>query len=484
VFDIELLSPLSSCTVGIMAGYLLRQSSRSKPAAEVTVAPASGPSRAAEVGDAILQLSQQMAQRVDEHNQVIQQTCDELRSTPEQLAAPSSPEVFDRMMEALDRLVTANEHLQRDLDDSQLRLQFQTEQLQSPEERAHTDPLTLTRNRGFLDAELHRRLTSGPSDEPLALVLLEIDSFSRLNDACGQLAGDGVLQQFAQRLLLAVRDRGLVARFAGPVFAVVLPGCDESASRAMADQLRQQVSSRPMFVGGRQLDITVTAVATSRRHEESIAAWQGRTAEALHRAKQVGPADVLADEPPLDGRSSAVRAAPATDPSTVVAHQGSGTRRAGPVDPEEFLRSHGPLIADLQQSRIAVQLLVISSQGPVDDFWGRAICLHIRVATRGFDRIGPLGHDQWCVCFPNCDPETARTRSERIRAGLSRHGREQGHVGTCPPLGFGLATLSRSETARAFLDRATRAAESSIRNGGRPMLAGADSVPTASTIRG
>jgi diguanylate cyclase (GGDEF)-like protein len=465
VFDIELLAPLSSCTVGMIAGYVLRigslarSTSPARPAAEPT-AP-----RAAEVGDAIRQLGHELAQRVDQHHQVVQQTCQDLRSTPEESSVPDPVGTLERLMEALDRLVTANEHLQRDLDDAQLRLQMQTEQLQSPQERAQTDPLTLARNRSFLDRYLHEQLLQATPSDHIALILIEIDNFNRLNEACGQLTGDGVLQQAAQRLLLGVRDQGLVARYDSATFAVVVRGPQATNARDLSQRLAEPLGARPMFVGGRELDVTTTHAMAMWRPDESVLAWQERAEAALHRARQVGPSgtatledDVVTVER-LDGPAFA------ETPSSPPADQPQ------PLDPDEFLRSHGGLIADLQRQGIMVQLLVISSGSLLDKFWQRAISLHVRSVTRGFDRIGPLGRDHWCVCFPNCDAETVKNRAERIRAGLLRFGRDQGHHSLCPQLGFGIATALPGETGRAFLDRALGAAVQSLHNSGHPHIA-------------
>jgi diguanylate cyclase (GGDEF)-like protein len=86
---------------------------------------------------------------------------------------------------------------------------------------ARTDPLTGLANRSVLAGALERRLRTGPSDW---LVMLDLDRFKLINDTFGHPAGDGVLQECAQRLLAASRPDDLVARLGGDEFAVLVKG--------------------------------------------------------------------------------------------------------------------------------------------------------------------------------------------------------------------------------------------------------------------
>ena len=80
------------------------------------------------------------------------------------------------------------------------------------------------------------------SRTPLSLVLLDLDNFTEVNERFGHLAGDRTLASIAAALREAVGDRGIVARFGGDEFAVVLPGCPSDRAGALAASLADAVA--------------------------------------------------------------------------------------------------------------------------------------------------------------------------------------------------------------------------------------------------
>ena len=105
-------------------------------------------------------------------------------------------------------------------------------------ERADRDPLTgLLNHRAF-----HKRLDEAAHaahalQQPLALLLLDLDNFKGFNDAHGHGAGDEVLRQMASVLSASCPANSLFARFGGDEFALLLPGADEARAIQIAAQL-------------------------------------------------------------------------------------------------------------------------------------------------------------------------------------------------------------------------------------------------------
>jgi diguanylate cyclase (GGDEF)-like protein len=90
---------------------------------------------------------------------------------------------------------------------------------------ALTDPLTGLRNRRSLMSDLEQELPDATLDQPLALVLFDLDGFKEYNDAFGHPAGDGLLVRLGERLDDAVRGHGRAYRLGGDEFCAVLrPG--------------------------------------------------------------------------------------------------------------------------------------------------------------------------------------------------------------------------------------------------------------------
>ncbi len=89
-------------------------------------------------------------------------------------------------------------------------------------EMALRDPLTGLANRRLLDEVLALALSrTARSGDPLAVALLDLDGFKRVNDTHGHDAGDAVLVETARRLSAAVRDADVVARIGGDEFVIV-----------------------------------------------------------------------------------------------------------------------------------------------------------------------------------------------------------------------------------------------------------------------
>ena len=109
---------------------------------------------------------------------------------------------------------------------------------------AITDKLTGLYNRRFfdyfLDLEIKR---SSRQKTSLALLLIDIDNFKRINDTFGHLFGDNVLNKFGKLLKTKIREIDMAARYGGEEFAVVMSntGCEEAVK--IADRIRQSIQA-------------------------------------------------------------------------------------------------------------------------------------------------------------------------------------------------------------------------------------------------
>lgn len=113
-------------------------------------------------------------------------------------------------------------------------------------ELSRHDNLTGLFNRQVLNDELERVLAQARrSQQPMAILMLDLDFFKQVNDKHGHLAGDACLQHAARRMQQRMRSNDLLARFGGEEFVAVLSDTDLDGARDLAEQLRLDLAQHP-----------------------------------------------------------------------------------------------------------------------------------------------------------------------------------------------------------------------------------------------
>merc|ERR1712078_194254 len=86
--------------------------------------------------------------------------------------------------------------------------------------------------------------------EPIAVVMLDIDRFKRVNDTYGHLVGDEVIRMLANLLRQRLRTTDLIGRYGGEEFVVALPGCGATKAVEIIDELRESFAQFQFSAGG------------------------------------------------------------------------------------------------------------------------------------------------------------------------------------------------------------------------------------------
>lgn len=157
---------------------------------------------------------------------------------------------------------------------------------------ALSDALTELGNRRALDWELPREIQAARKlDQPLSLLILDIDFFKSVNDRHGHLVGDQVLQMVAERLRHNMRFYETPFRYGGEEFVILLKNTGIEEAERVGERLRQLMDNNP-FVIDAELDLPLTVsigVATLQPNddEEGITLL-GRADSNLLQAKSSG----------------------------------------------------------------------------------------------------------------------------------------------------------------------------------------------------
>ncbi|MBP9155181.1 MAG: GGDEF domain-containing protein [Xanthomonadales bacterium] len=156
---------------------------------------------------------------------------------------------------------------------------------------ANTDALTGVANRGAVAAQFKQLLAQSQSGaHALAVLLIDIDHFKKVNDHHGHLAGDAVLRDAAQRMCTVLPESARFGRWGGEEFIAILPDIEPAEVSAIAERVRDVVAATPFHVDDAELSISISiGVATAPRPERRGIDRLIATADAaLYRAKHAG----------------------------------------------------------------------------------------------------------------------------------------------------------------------------------------------------
>src|SRR5919112_5056750 len=153
---------------------------------------------------------------------------------------------------------------------------------------AHHDPLTdLLNRRGFqevFDVELER---ARRANQPLSLIVGDLDRFKRVNDVHGHAAGDDVLRGVADAIRGAKRGFDRAARVGGEEFAILAPDSDEHGAYMLAQRIRAAVHEA--FADGPDSQVTIRfGISTHPLHGQSAGGLLHTADQALYAAKRLG----------------------------------------------------------------------------------------------------------------------------------------------------------------------------------------------------
>ncbi|MBK7452798.1 MAG: GGDEF domain-containing protein [Anaerolineales bacterium] len=159
-------------------------------------------------------------------------------------------------------------------------------------ELARTDPLTGIHNRRYLyEFAEHQFEVAGRYQQPLAVMMFDIDHFKKINDRFGHAVGDEMLKQVTQITRAELRTADAIGRYGGEEFIVLLPMTNAAQAYSVAERIRASAADLRLPTEKGDASITLSIGIVQMRHapqSESVEVAFRRADEAMYAAKQAG----------------------------------------------------------------------------------------------------------------------------------------------------------------------------------------------------
>jgi diguanylate cyclase len=221
--------------------------------------------------------------------------------------------IVESLVQTAKEMEASNHKLEERLNASKQEIDELQINLEAVRTESLTDPLTQLANRKFFDNTLESAITEARAkNEPLSLLMTDIDHFKNFNDSFGHLTGDQVLRLVAMSVKQNVKGQDTAARYGGEEFAIVLPNTVLRSAITVADHIRRAVMTKELMKRstGEHLGRVTISIGVATCHKDDTAQTLiERSDICLYAAKRHGRNRVMCETDPeitANGSSSQV----------------------------------------------------------------------------------------------------------------------------------------------------------------------------------
>ena len=221
--------------------------------------------------------------------------------------------IVESLVHTAKAMEASNQQLEERLTASKQEINELQVNLEAVRNESLTDPLTQLANRKFFDTTLEAAIAEARArNEPLSLMMTDIDHFKKFNDSFGHLTGDQVLRLVATSVKQNVKGQDTAARYGGEEFAIILPNTVLRSAITVADHIRRAVMTKELMkrsTGEHLGRVTISiGVATLRKNDNAQSLIE-RSDKCLYAAKRHGRNRVMCETDPEVASGAAAQVA-------------------------------------------------------------------------------------------------------------------------------------------------------------------------------
>ena len=210
--------------------------------------------------------------------------------------------IVENLVATTKAMERSNQQLEERLSASKKEISDLQTSLEAVRTESLTDPLTQLANRKHFDVTLEKAIADAvEKNEPLSLMMTDVDRFKAFNDSFGHLTGDQVLRLVAMSVKNNVKGKDTAARYGGEEFAVVLPNTVLRAATTVADHIRREVMSKELMkrsTGEKLGHVTISIGVATVRNGDTPQSLIERADACLYAAKRNGRNRVVCETDP------------------------------------------------------------------------------------------------------------------------------------------------------------------------------------------
>lgn len=265
--------------------------------AEISGEPSTGKATVSAESAELMRMLQLLVDEVTERTGTLVNDLGErnrdMRHSIESLSAAQEKSLILQLLEGL--VAKANSihetvaDTHEDLEATRLALDHLSSELVETRQSLHEDSLTGAQNRRGMDTILLREVARAKRNKNrLAVAMLDVDHFKRVNDTHGHDVGDKLLVHLSMIAKSVMRESDALIRYGGEEFLLILSETDQQGASYVLERLRQVIAKTPLVYDNKKIEVTLSVGLAQLGEGENGHSLVLRADHALYEAKRAG----------------------------------------------------------------------------------------------------------------------------------------------------------------------------------------------------